>query len=70
MHARQAAPGGAWAKRFLRDACPWPNHGHPGYPTGKPARIFLLNKIDYLEPAELEESLAFTRRILREAMGG
>lgn len=32
--------------------------------------FFLLNKIDYLDPAELDESLAFTRRILTEAMGG
>jgi len=32
--------------------------------------FFLLNKIDYLDPDELEESLGFTRRILHDAMGG
>ena len=32
--------------------------------------FFLLNKIDYLDEAELDEALVFTRQVLRTAMGG
>jgi hypothetical protein len=45
-------------RRFLRDV------------RAHAARMFfVLNKVDYLSPADLEESLAFTRDVLGETLG-